>query len=100
MCDPISAITAIVSAVTADKSGRARRRQVKQVEKQQAVERATIKEQKAKALGQRKELIDKQRRQLYGSGELGAGSSYSIAQTGATGVPRGETPTLTGAVLG
>lgn len=92
------AYSGIKQAEAAEKS---QKQQKEMMEEQQATEKAAIAEQKATALEKRKTLIDKKRKQIYGAGDQA--TSYSIGQTGATGIEPAQTDvgtTLTGQELG
>ncbi len=72
-----STISGVAGAITGEET---KKQQAEALKKQQEVERQAIEKEKAKALADRTEKINKQRRQLVGAG------NYSIGQTGSAGL--------------
>lgn len=94
-----SAYSSIKQAETAEK---AQKEQAKLLEEQNKAQADEIKQAKAEALAKRKDVINKQRKQIFGAGD----TTYDINMTGAMGVMGNEGATsttggsITGAILG
>jgi hypothetical protein len=64
----------------------------KEAKKQADIEASRLAEQEKKALKQRRQVVDRQRKQLFG----GSGKSYDINPTGGLGIPTSNSGGLLG----